>query len=595
MKSPKFTFPINLRKYTHAHLISLGLGSSLLFGCFDPAESGSETPAEPITHEVAHELLSANIQSMSSSLESRLRFLDGDERLMEAFNSIFAVEEESCYFDYDENGNEIETCESFEDEENGDDQIRIDFMEGTEDMISAILEELPQDLQIQEEEQLTYRLNVNRLCETTVEDEWDEEWNEDEWSEDEYYAEEAPNEEDWDGEELPEMESYDSEGDSLDEQELETEIDQDCLRIMQEEEPRVRLQAAGDGIKVELLLNQGQDILATATLNSDLARVSLDLGTLTRIIESIDSNVEEGSDDFDLELSGAISLEMDTSIENKAIFRANVDKAISVVGRVEGLEEINFTFPAARDVFSVTSDSEEPALNLALAIPKLVQSLQTSLTSEYEYDEETGEDILVEEGPLREIVATLGGLNLGFNLKLVDEGVSTTMEVGLGQDSSSIAIDGNEVIKVDINPNHGRLISFNFDHSTASENLLLTLASELHALNVELNLGLVPEIEAPLGFADELYKVAFTSLNNELPSLVLGGEDSFIQVLTGQLDIVAERGEISHSAEGGMCINPIEDDEENFSEDFSEEEYVEDEPEHPLAMLEVAACGVDAE
>lgn len=595
MKSPKFTFPINLRKCTHAHLISLGLGSSLLFGCFDPAESGSETPAEPITHEVAHELLSANIQSMSSSLESRLRFLDGDERLMEAFNSIFAVEEESCYFDYDENGNEIETCESFEDEENGDDQIRIDFMEGTEDMISAILEELPQDLQIQEEEQLTYRLNVNRLCETTVEDEWDEEWNEDEWSEDEYYAEEAPNEEDWDGEELPEMESYDSEGDSLDEQELETEIDQDCLRIMQEEEPRVRLQAAGDGIKVELLLNQGQDILATATLNSDLARVSLDLGTLTRIIESIDSNVEDGSDDFDLELSGAISLEMDTSIENKAIFRANVDKAISVVGRVEGLEEINFTFPAARDVFSVTSDSEEPALNLALAIPKLVQSLQTSLTSEYEYDEETGEDILVEEGPLREIVATLGGLNLGFNLKLVDEGVSTTMEVGLGQDSSSIAIDGNEVIKVDINPNHGRLISFNFDHSTASESLLLALASELHALNVELNLGLVPEIEAPLGFADELYKVAFTSLNNELPSLVLGGEDSFIQVLTGQLDIVAERGEISHSAEGGMCINPIEDDEENFSEDFSEEEYVEDEPEHPLAMLEVAACGVDAE
>ena len=595
MKSLKCVFPFHLRQHTRAHLIGLGLGSSLLFGCFDPADEGSETPAEPITHEVAHELLSSNLQSMSSSLESRLRFLDGDQRLMEAFNSLFAGEEEVCYYDYDENGNETETCETYEDEEGGDEQIRIDFMEGTEEMISSILEELPQDLQIEEEEQLTYRLNVNRLCETTVEEEWDEEWNEDE-----YYAEEASGDEAWEGEEFPEMEPYNPEEEFMpeEEEELETEIDQECLRIMQDEEPRVRLQAAGDGIKAELLLDQGRETLVTATLNSDLARVSLDLGALTRIIESIDSNgEEEGEGGFDLELSGVISLEMDTSAEDRATFRANVDQAISIRGRVEGLEEINFTFPAARDVFSLSSDSQEPALSLALAIPKLVQSLQTSLTSEYEYDEETGEEILVEEGPLREIVATLGGLNLGFNLKLVDEGVSTTFEVGLGQDSSSVAIDGNEVIKVDINPNHGRLISFNFDHSTADEDsLLLALASELHALNVELNLGLIPEIEAPLGFADELYKVAFTSLNNELPSLAVGGADSFIQVITGQLNIEAERGGIGHSAEGGMCINPIEEDEANFSDEPYEEEYnEEEEPEHPLAMLEVAACGVDAE
>ena len=573
------------------------MGSSLLFGCFDPSDEGGGEPAEPLTHESAHALLTTNIQSTSSSLEERLRFLDGDERLMEAFNTFFGGgEDESCYFDYDDEGNEVEVCEDWEEEGPSEDQIRIDFMEGTEDMISMILEELPQDLQIAEEEQLTYRLNASRLCESTVEDDWDEGG-----FEDDYEGEPAGEfiDEEWEDEERDESEEMSSAPVDFDpEMEPEVEIDPDCLRIMEQEEPRVRLQAAGDGIEATLLLNQGREALVTATLNSGLAKVKLDLGSLTRIIESIDSNGDDSEEegDFDLDLSGVISLEMDMQSANRATFRVNVDEAIRIVGRVDDLEEINFTFPAARDVFSISSDSETPALSLALALPKLVQSLQVSLNSDYEYDEETGEEILIEEGPLREIIATLGGLNFGFDLRLVDEGIATTIEVGLGQESSSIAIDGNQVITVDLNPSNGRLIAFNFDHSSVNEeSMLLKLASELHALNVDLKLGLIPEIEAPLGFADELYRVAFTSLSNKLPSLRIGGADHFIQVIDGKLEIEAERGGMSHTAEGGMCINPIEESEEgSFEESESyEESYEEPEPEHPLEMLEVNACGAN--
>jgi hypothetical protein len=157
-------------------LMSLSLGSSLIWGCFDPAnENGSSKPVEPLTHESAHAIISSTMQSQSQSLEERLRFLDGDERLMEAIESIFGGADEECYFDYDEEGNEYEVCESYEDPENEDNQIRIDFMDGTEEMISSILEELAPELQIAEETQLTYRLNVNRLCESTVEDDWEDE------------------------------------------------------------------------------------------------------------------------------------------------------------------------------------------------------------------------------------------------------------------------------------------------------------------------------------------------------------------------------------------------------------------------------------
>ena len=108
MKTSRLTLPFSLKRHTRAHLISLGLGSSLLFGCFDQSDGGDGESAEPLTHESAHALLTTNIQSTSSSLEERLRFLDGDERLMEAFNTLFGGgEDESCYFDYDDEGNAI--------------------------------------------------------------------------------------------------------------------------------------------------------------------------------------------------------------------------------------------------------------------------------------------------------------------------------------------------------------------------------------------------------------------------------------------------------------------------------------------------------
>jgi hypothetical protein len=582
-------------------LISLSLGSSLIWGCFDPSnENGSSEPVEPLTHESAHAIISSTMQSQSQSLEERLRFLDGDERLMEAFESIFGGADEECYFDYDEEGNEYEVCESYEDPESGDNQIRIDFMEGTEDMISSILEELAPELQIAEETQLTYRLNVNRLCESAVEDDWEDE---------EYYDGSEPQVPDEEGfqevpAEDPEAEMFPEMEEPVDD-EAQIEVDQDCLRIMEQEEPRVRLQAYGDGIQAELLLNQGQDTLVTAIVDTNLAKVSVDLGVLSRIIESISSSSEDleedesensESSDFELQMSGVISLEMNTENPTQAIFSANVDQAIQIIGQVDGIEEINFTFPRASKVFVVSSDSEAPAFNIALTLPKLMQTFSTSLTSEYEYDEETGEEVLVSEGPIREILATLGGLNMALNLTLVDEGIESIIELGLGQESSSIAVDGQEIITVDLNPNHGRLLSFNFDHSSVqSESLLLKFASELHALKVDLKLGLIPEIEAPLGFADELYRLAFTSQNNALPELVLGGADSFIQILNGHFELEAERGEILHEAEGGMCINPVEDSEEGISIDEPIFEEESSEPQHPLASLEVSQCSAPTE
>ena len=572
-------------------LTALGLGGSLLLSaCIDSSSEGDEQPPTPLTHSEAHALIESSIQSNSTNLESRLRFLDGDQRLMAALNNLLPSDDDSyCYYDYDEEGNEVEFCEG--DEDLGEDEtIRIDFMEDTSSLISSILEELPEDLQIEGENQLTYRLNVNRLCEQNIEEDWvDEEWDDEEW--DEQFAEPT---EDIPSDDIPNEE----EDEEFSENNLptpEVEIDQDCLEFMEREQPRVRLQTSGDGIQAELLFNEGQESLVKAVLNSSLAKVSLDLGVLSRIVDSLDETAEEELGELSIEMSGLVSIQMDTSIPQKAVFSVNVDRAIQISGSAFDSEGIDFTFPATQGLFRISSDEQTPSINLAVDLPKLVQSLSTSLTAEYEYNEETGEETLVNEGPLRQLTATLGGLSAALDLTLVEEGVSTTLEFGLGQESTKISVDGNDIVKVDLNPSHGRSLSFNFDHSSLNEEqFILALASQLHALDIDLKLGLIEEIEAPLGFADELYRIAFTSLNNELPSLQMGGsEEALMKILTGQLNVTAERGDIEMTAEAGMCIVPQESeyDEPNYSEDYSEEEYEEDYEEiHPLSELMASSC-----
>ena len=559
----------------------VGLSLVALVGCDQPSEGGGEaTQAEPLTHESAQALIRESVQANSAALEERLRYLDGDTRLLQAFQELFGSED--CYVFVDEEGNEEEECESGDSEEEA---IRIDFMEGTEDMISGILDELPADAQIAEATQLTYRIDPSELCGVVSVD------SDDEF--DDFEEAEAPAEfpEEFPEDDVPEDDFPENDFEDEDFEE-ESEPSPECLAVAEREAPQVRLTGVGDGLEAALLVAQGQESVGSVTLTSNLARVSLDLGVIARVIREISNEGEGEGEGFQVELEGAISLEMDTSEAGRAIFRFNVDRAIRVTGQFEDASALDLSFPAAENVFSLTSDSADSSLALRLDIPKLVESFSASLTETYDYDPETGEEILVEQGPVRNIVATLGGLDLGAALRLVGEGVETSFEVGLGDESSHVEIDGQRIVQVDLNPNNGRLISLSLDRSDfESEDLVLALASELHELKIETKLGLISEFEAPEWIADEIFKFAFLSAGGDLPSIALDSANEQLQILTGTLEMTAERAGLSHSAEGGQCMMPIER-EEPISEGFSDEyeEPIESEQTHPFEDMEVGMC-----
>jgi hypothetical protein len=563
----------------------------MFVGCDTSDEGGSESEPTPLTHEQGHNLIQSTIQSRSQSLEDRLRFLDGDERLVNALNTMFGGSEEICEIYFTPEGEEIEECDTFEDEDTVE-PIRVDFMEGTEDMISGLMEELTPELQVQDATQLTYRLNPRSFCEQEIENgEWDEFDSE--------FAEDG-RDEDFDS---PPEDNREDQRPVDPESEPQVEVDEGCLEMMEREQPMIRLMEAGDGMNAEILVGQNQEVLMSATLNSQTARFGIELEALSRILKDLASEAGEDAErdpefegedegegvDFNLEMRGAISLELDTSIDQVATFSFNVDRPISITGQVEGLDEINVNFPAAQDVISISSDSRTPSIRLGLSIPKLTQALSAPLQGEeWEYDDETGEERFIEAGPLHEISAVLGGLDLAFNLALVEEGINTTIDVGLGDESSTIHIDNQQVLKVDLNPNHNRQISINLDHSQLNEeSTMISLASELHALNIDVDLSSISEIEAPEWLLNEMYRVAFTSAAGQLPAVEFLEEG--LKVAAGRLEISADRADISHVAEGGQCIAGVESESEETVID--QEDNLVSEEDHPLASLEVTTCG----
>jgi len=146
-----------------------------------------------------------------------------------------------------------------------------------------------------------------------------------------------------------------------------------------------------------------------------------------------------------------------------------------------------------------------------------------------------------------------------------------------------IEVDGERVVQLDLNPDHGRLVSFNLDRADFErEDLMLALASELHELKLQLNLLSLPELEMEDWLTDEVFKLALTSAGGELPSLSFESAPDQLRLLTGHLELSAERAEIVHAVEGGQCMMPVEDAED--------EEPLEGPASHPFEEMEVGMC-----
>ena len=579
---------LNIRQLTQQFGCVAMIDLSLFVGCDQSQElsdsemSNVEPAVETITSQQAHALIETRTQEQVETLEQRLRFLDGDRRLVQAFNDLFGGSEE-CVYTYDqETGEEFEEC--FESEEEELESIEIDFTEGLDDAISDLLAELSPDRVIADTDELSYRVPTEMLCEVTV-DEFDEE------------------------EPLEIMGEF-REGDQNDTEadtEVETEIDPVCLEVMERHQPQLRLVGYGDGIRGELLVNQGETVAFTAILTSTEARLSADLKVLRDVAAEMEEADRDPNDAQPFELptvSGTISVALLTQEINRATFQFDVLEPVTIQGQFDDeVDNINITIPASEGLFTLSSDASTPSIKLNLNLPSMSHQLSTYLgelfsdDEEFEddfedefYDEDTSEDRLDEpaeeqdRGPLRQLKIKVGGVNFGVELQLVDT-IRTIFEIGLGDESTTLNIDNNEVVKVDLNADSGRRVRFELSHEDMSEQLksTLTFLTSQNLLQVTSKLGLIEEIEAPDFMSDEIFKFSATASEEMTPIIALIEEQ--LQVVEGLFKMEAVNASRTVEVDAGQCINSI--DNEELDETFENESMSQ---EHPFDSIEGGMC-----
>ena len=170
-----------------------------------------------------------------------------------------------------------------------------------------------------------------------------------------------------------------------------------------------------------------------------------------------------------------------------------------------------------------------------------------------------------------------------------DDTVSVT-NAGLGDSTTTVSYDGQQIIGLDLNPNHGR----RFDLSVTSLEDIVELAVDpALVLQVALDLAKAPDMaeDAPEFMLDEDMTI---SLTGSSPAVTMG--DHGMRVESGTL-LMSSTSTEDVIVEAGMCMEMDSGDDTDvlFDEESGEEVFMPEEPEdegdeHPFSAMKAAEC-----
>jgi len=569
--------PASLRALLVCALATSALATSVipLTACDD---NQGEVSTTPLVHSDAHALVQSRVDSYGVELDRRLSFLNGDtsifaalDRLLNALEDSEGSEEEwesyPC-ISYDAEGNEI-PCEEDpsyvpfpeepEYEDGGEEEaIELRLESDARDMVTGLLERLPERAILSDETQLTYALDPRDICgelSFSEEDEYEYEY-EDEYEyeyEDEGFPSEYP-------------EGGFAEGSPSEDDYSEGEPDPACLEMMERQRPRVTIE--GNEARLKGTLRTTAGVVATVTLTSDEGGVSLSLDTLHALLVDAATTSARHSGEPAPTLptfGGAVSARLDFTGEQGVELSLNVDRAVSVSGAFDDVaSDLSLTLAPSR-IFSVRVDGASELIGAALNLGRLNASASGVDLSAEEYDE-YGEPIpAATPAPRRAVALDLGGLNLDASLDLRDA-LKLLMTAGLGDSSTTLKVDGAQILKVDVNPTAARRVSFELSlaegaagaagaEGAGADALVMALTSALMGLSAEWDLTSLTELTdfqlprrdaarvelSPVGGAASL------RLAEELK--VLAGR---LTLASGGREVVVEAGQcaVEHAEEG---------------------------------------------
>jgi len=540
----------------------LALGG--LTGCPDDPE-----PKEPISHAAVQTRLQDNIKGALGSLDQDLAFVEASELANSAA--------EFAGSDCDELG--LEEPEAAVDCE--PEPFELGLTEMADEMVQIIEEVLTEDaIESSNDETIVYKLSAAVLCKEDAE------------------AGEAiaPAPVDDSAEGSDDAPIPDVEDDTPEEPQpiIDEDEGESCEEMVTRLEPRIAVSnGAADALRLQLMV--GADRIAPVTLeigNGSIA-AGLNLAETKNAAESIAAILGDEFPSLPPTFEGAVKLALDTRTDDAPTISVSITEAIKIAD-LEGEDPMSIEIAAAEPAAAFTIDAAKKQLQVLVALG----AVNADVTIRPEAEEPTpvlpgeedfeGEIDDEEMSPIR-IALALAGIDVDAVMDMESERVEVK-RLGLGDTTSTITIDGDNQLSVDLNPNDGRTTGFTLASLDEAEGALVTLTEAVAELRIETQFA-APE-ERGEDWADWMeHEVITARLDGDSASLSMGEEG--LSVVAGRLTLDAEYGQVHHEVEAGQCVSfPSEEDQEPTFE--AEEEEVAPEGEaisHPLAALEVNACG----
>lgn len=332
----------------------------------------------------------------------------------------------------------------------------------------------------------------------------------------------------------------------------------ECAADIEALELRVKAQSfANASADLELML--GPDMLPVFTISFAPAKISAS-ADLEELKAAYIAGVElVADDDADLdELPERMSGRVSASLEKRGaqfIASLNIDEAIDIKH-----EEFSIQLGAA-NAFSLTVDTAEEALHAVLGLKAIDIAAISALNDEDDSD-------AIE---LNAILPALQGTLAIF----VNQEVAELRDLTLGNGTAILKADGEEIVSLDLNENHGRKLDA--DLKITDEETEITVGP---AFDLELALAfyrvqsLVDEVASY--FQEDLLKVTLDG--DEKPAVSI--TESGLEVLRGQLSLSSQSAGTALEVQAGMCL------EADYDDEMDEEDEI-----HPFETLVALTCG----
>ena len=521
---------MNTRKFA---LAALGLVLSVSVGCGD--DSGKEgVNVSPVS---VHQALTDNTTNIGARVAASLVFMEQSGLLTEGLNS-FGGDEGCLAEPIDGSGADFDTGDCVSEEVTFESD---DVNEGAAELAQLLEERIFADANIesQDSKTITYLVSGDTFC--------------------------AVDEVSSDPGCVPDVD-FDcgvAEG-----------PDPDCIQSVDDAEVRLRVTSPADGdLDIALLVGPERHNALYLELHEDLVAAELDLGGIKGAILHLAP--ADDAPDLPDTMEGRVRAELKVNSATSVTASLSVLQALSVAD-----DEYAISLGQAMPAFSITADGAAERIESSLNLGTL--SAHFPVTSYEETWDENDNFTETEETHTYDLFLA------GASASTVLEGDLDTIaftNLGIGDSTSTLGMDGVQVLAVDLNADSGRRLDAKLQ--TTEDAPILEVSPEL-ALKLAFSFGNLTE---PLADMEEwmLDEVLNITLNGaDAPQVRLGDD---LEVIAGELTISALNEGTTHTVAAGMCLLGEESVEVTVADGDVLDPPIDEVTTSLLGDLEVGACG----